>query len=249
MMRMKIYTSEDVRVCLSNSCGLLIAASKLFKDKNLKPYSPALVELAFEELGKTICVYKMSELGEEFLNKIKPNARNCETTFTEHDVKIEEMKEFIIYIRDKFSKKGLPLNNRDLIKDFPEKLGLNKKKQIRFKKETKNKYNITSETSKRVMEVINRSLDKDILKKDHSVIKNMREDSLYVKILSGKMIKNDKVDPNMISIIAFLVYSISSALIGEVGELEFSESLILDAAYSLSVKSSLHKEIEGMLKR
>ena len=53
----KKYTSDDIRVCLNNSCGLLIAASKLHRNKNLKNYSPALVELSFEELGKCLFLY------------------------------------------------------------------------------------------------------------------------------------------------------------------------------------------------
>ena len=77
----------------------------------------------------------------------------------------------------------------------------------------------------------------------------MKEDSLYAKKLNGKIVKVDKVDQNMIALIAYLIYSISYALNEEVGGLKYDIDSILEAAKLLIDKSSLNKEFGGILKR
>jgi AbiV family abortive infection protein len=165
------YTAEDVRVCLSNSCGLLIAASRLFRDKNLKPYSSALVELAFEELGKTLCIYQRSEIGHEFQRKIGSTVSSCERVFTDHDVKIDIMKEFVNYIKSKSSKELHSLNPQEIIKEGSIRLKLNKKERARFSNEVNRRYDINPETLKALLEVLNKYFEKDILRKYPDLIK------------------------------------------------------------------------------
>lgn len=248
MRDMKKYKAEDVRECLSNSCGLLIAASRLINDKNLKTYSSALVELSFEELGKTLCIYRMSELGETFLKKVESAVVNCESTFSDHDVKIDIVKQFTSHILDEYNKNPTLLNNREIIKEIPKQLGLNKKKEKRLNIDRNKKYNFNPASLKKILEITNRYFNKYIVNKDHALMRNMREDSLYAKYLSGKIVKDEKVDTDMIATMAFSIFSISIALIKKVGELKFTSNSILCAANILSVKSSLLKEIREILK-